>query len=160
MENTHHLSMKQLQAGLDDILQSPKDLGTLELIVSRPAEDKRLILEAGQLDPDQGLVGDSWRVRGSLKTPDGSADLDQQISIMNTRVISLLAVEKERWPLAGDQLYVDMDLSAQNLPPGTNLSIGAAIIMVTDQPHTGCDKFMARFGRMHFDSPVLQSDVN
>src|SRR5512137_597800 len=106
MENTHHKSMEHLQAGLEDILQAPKDSGTLELIVCRPSEDERLILEEGQLDEYEGLVGDTWRVRGSDIMPDGSAHPNQQISIMNTRVISLLAGEKERWSLAGDQLYV------------------------------------------------------
>lgn len=146
MENTHHKSMEQLQAGLENILYAPKDLGTLELIACRPSENERIILGKAQLDQYEGLVGDTWRVRGSDKTPDGSAHPDQQISIMNSRVIRLLAGEKDRWSLAGDQLYVDMDLSGQNLPPGSYLSIGDAIIMVTDQPHTGCQKFMARFG--------------
>lgn len=147
MENPQHKPMELLQAGLENILQTPKDLGTLELIVCRPSENERIILEEGQLDQYEGLVGDTWRACGSAIMPDGSADPNQQISIMNTRVISLLAGEKERWSLAGDQLYVEMDLSAQNLPPGTTLSIGSAIIRVTNQPHTGCDKFMARFGK-------------
>jgi MOSC domain-containing protein YiiM len=61
-------------------------------------------------------------------------------------VIELLAGERDRWPLAGDQLYVDFDLSYENLPPGTRLQVGAAVLEVSDLPHTGCAKFTARFG--------------
>lgn len=146
MENKHP-SLEFLQSKLDHINSAPKDSGTLELIVCRPSENERNILEEGILDQSEGLVGDNWRIRGSTALPDGSALLDQQISIMSTRVVDLLAGDKDRWSLAGDQLYLDMDLSAQNLPPGTGLSIGSAIIMVTDPPHTGCEKFMARFGK-------------
>jgi MOSC domain-containing protein YiiM len=69
-----------------------------------------------------------------------------QINIMSARVIALVAMDRERWPLAGDQLFVDLDLSAHNLPPGTRLGIGEAVLEVTPLPHTGCAKFMARFG--------------
>ena len=69
-----------------------------------------------------------------------------QINVMNSRVIAAVARDKGRWALAGDQLFVDLDLSAANLPPGTRLAIGSAIIEVTAQPHTGCGKFIGRFG--------------
>jgi hypothetical protein len=147
MDNSNYKSMEILQAGLEDILQAPKDLGTLELIVCRPSEDERKILAEGQLDLSEGLLGDNWRFRGSDIMPDGSAHPNQQISIMNTRVVRLLAGEKEHWPVAGDQLYVDLNLSAQNLPPGTALSVGTALLVVTEQPHTGCEKFKSRFGK-------------
>ena len=77
---------------------------------------------------------------------DGSANPDAQLTLMNARVVALVAGERERWPLAGDQLYVDLDLSADNLPPGTRLAVGSAVIEVTPEPHTGCAKFSARFG--------------
>jgi MOSC domain-containing protein YiiM len=69
-----------------------------------------------------------------------------QINVMNARVAALVAQDRHRWHLAGDQLYLDMDLSAENLPAGTQLAIGSAIIEVTPPPHTGCKKFVARFG--------------
>jgi hypothetical protein len=141
-----HLTMAELEAGLDAIRRSPGDNGKLELIVRRPQVDAREILDEGHLDLVEGLVGDTWRVRSSSRTEDGSAHPDMQLNIMNARVIALLARERERWQLAGDQLYVDMDLSYANLPPGTHLTLGSAVIAVTDQPHTGCKKFMARFG--------------
>jgi MOSC domain-containing protein YiiM len=118
----------------------------LDLIVRRPAIDQREILEVGELDPLVGLVGDNWGTRGSSKTADGSAHPAKQLTLMNSRVIALVAGDKARWPLAGDQLFVDFDLSQVNLPPGTELEIGSAVIEVTDQPHTGCEKFVARFG--------------
>ena len=112
----------------------------------RPQVEAREVLEEGELHLAEGLVGDNWKTRGSSQTVDGSAHPDMQLNIMNARVIALLAPQKERWALAGDQLYMDLDLSAENVPPGTRLSLGEAVIEVTDQPHTGCKKFAARFG--------------
>ena len=141
-----HLSMTELEAGLDEIRQSPRDAGVLELIVARPRIEAREVLEQGELDLTAGLVGDCWQTSGSSRTADGSAHPDMQINVMNSRVIALLAQDKDRWPLAGDQLYLDLDLSAENLPAGTQLAIGSAIIEVTALPHTGCRKFVSRFG--------------
>jgi hypothetical protein len=138
--------MAELEAGLDNIRQSPKKEGVLELIVRRPQTDRRETLIEGQLDRAEGLVGDNWKTRGSTRTPDGSAHPEQQLNIMNSRVIGLLAQQKERWQLAGDQLYIDLDLSDENLPPGSRVAIGEAVVEVTAIPHTGCDKFVERFG--------------
>lgn len=146
MADARHLTTAEIEAGLETIRQSPADGGVLKLIVRRPQVDMREVLETGQLTPAEGLAGDSWRRRSSTRTADGSAHPDMQINVMNARVIALLAQAPERWPLAGDQLFVDLDLSEQNLPPGTQLAIGAAVIEVTAQPHTGCAKFAARFG--------------
>ncbi len=140
------LTIAELEAGLDEIRMSPPNEGVLELIVRRPQIGAREVLEVGELDLVAGLVGDNWRTRGSSRTTDGSAHPDMQLNIMNARVIALLAQEKDRWPLAGDQLFIDLDLSADNVPPRTQLALGSAVIAVTDQPHTGCKKFVARFG--------------
>ena len=140
------LSLIELEAGLDAIRQAPKDQGVLEMIVRRPRAGEREVLEEGQLDFADGLVGDNWKTRGS-RTTDGSAYRETQITVMNSRVIALLAQAKERWPLAGDQLFIDLDLSKENLPPGTRLTFGTAVLEVTPPPHTGCKKFMARFGQ-------------
>ena len=142
----NHVTKEVLAAGLASILESPKDEGVLNLIVRRPAIDAREVLQLGHLDLVSGLVGDTWRTRGSSRTDDGTSHPDMQLNLMNSRVISLLAGPMERWPLAGDQLYVDFDLSGANLPAWTHLAIGTAVIAVTDQPHTGCKKFGARFG--------------
>lgn len=136
---------EELEAGLDRVRASPAE-GTLELIVRRPRVGAREVLEEGMLDVEHGLVGDSWRLRGSSRTADGSAHPDMQLNIMNARAIDLIARHRERWPLAGDQLYVDMDLSAAHLPPGTRLAVGAALVEITAIPHTGCRKFVERFG--------------
>jgi MOSC domain-containing protein YiiM len=140
------LTTAELEAGLEHIRRSPRDEGVLEMIVRRPGVGEREVLQVGELSLADGLVGDAWKSRGSTRTPDKSAHPDMQLNVMNARVIALLAQDKERWPLAGDQLYVDLDLSADNLPPGTQLALGSAVIEVTDQPHTGCAKFSARFG--------------
>lgn len=138
--------MAQLEAGLDEIRQSPKDNGVLELIVRRPKVNEREVLEEGDLDLTEGLIGDNWRTRGSSRTKNGFGHPEMQLNIMNSRTIALIAQERERWKLAGDQLYVDLDLSDENLPPQTRLKIGSAIIEVTAIPHTGCKKFVSRFG--------------
>ena len=141
--DVRHLSIDELETGLDAIRQSPKDAGVLELIVRRPGAGEREVIDQGQLSRTEGLVGDSWRQRGSSKR---GPYLDMQLNVMNSRVIALVAQDKSRWPLAGDQLFVDLDLSAENVPPGTRLSLGTAVIEVTAEPHTGCGKFASRFG--------------
>lgn len=140
------LSLEALQAGLPWIRQSPRDEGLLRLIVRRPAVDAREVLASGELSLEEGLVGDTWRFRGSSRSADGQAHPDMQLNIMNARTAALVAQHDDRWQLAGDQLYVDLDLSGENLPPWTRLAIGSAVIEVTDQPHTGCRKFVDRFG--------------
>jgi hypothetical protein len=140
-----HLNRDELETSLTQ-LTSPPDDGVLDLIVRRPSIGQREVLATGTLDLGEGLVGDNWRTRGSSRTPDKSSHPDMQLNVMNSRVIQLIAQDKERWQLAGDQLFVDLDLSAGNLPPGTRLSIGSAIIEVTPEPHTGCAKFVERFG--------------
>lgn len=157
MADVKHLTREELEAGLAEIRQSPKDEGVLEMIVRRPRTGEREVLAEGELDLTEGLVGDNWRTRGSSLTADGSAHPEMQLNIMNARVIALVAQDKGRWHLAGDQLFIDMDLSAENLPPGSRLAIGSAVIEVTAQPHTGCQKFVERFGAdaMKFvNSPV------
>jgi len=141
-----HLTIKKLKSRLAQVAQSPKDKEELKLIVRRPADGQREVLQQGELDLVIGLVGDNWKARGSRHMADGAANPNAQVTIMNARVIGLLAREESRWPLAGDQLYVDFDLSAGNIPPGTQLAIGAAVLEVTAQPHTGCKKFAERFG--------------
>ena len=141
-----HLSTTELEAGLDDIRDAPKDAGVVHLIVRRPETLEREILDEGQLDTVEGLVGDNWKARGSGQTADGSADPECQITIMNSRVTQLVAQDKDRWHLAGDQFYVEMDISKENLPAGTRLAIGDAVLEVSAKPHTGCGKFVERFG--------------
>ena len=138
--------MHELEAGLNEIRQAPKDEGLLQLIVRRPHVDQREVMDEAELHPAEGLVGDSWKLRSSSRTPDRSPHPEMQLNIMNARVTALVAQEKDRWQLAGDQLYLDMDISAENLPAGTQLAIGEAVIEVTPLPHTGCRKFVARFG--------------
>jgi MOSC domain-containing protein YiiM len=135
-----YATREELESGLEEIRRSPGDDGALRLIVRRPAVDAREVIESGRLDPVHGLVGDSWLTRGRHPDP------DTQLNVMNARVIALIAGDTSRWALAGDQLYVDLDLSEQNLPAGTRLQIGGAVVEVTPEPHTGCAKFVRRFG--------------
>jgi MOSC domain-containing protein YiiM len=141
-----HAARDTLEAGVAHVRGAPRDRGMLELIVRRPAEGEREAPEEAALDIVQGLVGDNWSTRGSRATEDGSAHPDLQITLMNARVAALVARTRERWPLAGDQLFVDLDLSEANLPPGTRLGIGSAVVELTAMPHTGCGKFTRRFG--------------
>lgn len=138
---------EELDAGLAAIRDAPRDVGTLELIVRRPAIGEREVLEIAELSTTDGLVGDSWKTRRNKRAADGRPDPDKQINVMGARVASLVAVDPDRRALAGDQLYVDLDLSEDNLPAGTRLRIGDAVIEVTPPPHRGCVKFTNRFGR-------------
>lgn len=140
-----HLTADQLAALEPELRASPAE-GTLELIVQRPGVDERVVLAEAQLNAEEGLAGDTWNQRGSKRTEDGTSHPDMQLNIINSRVLAAIAGSPERMPLAGDQLVVDMDLSDANLPAWTKLAIGDAVIEVTDQPHTGCAKFSARFG--------------
>jgi MOSC domain-containing protein YiiM len=138
--------LTRLEESLDLIRAAPADNGTVELIVRRPAVDEREVLTEAKLDVHDGLEGDTWRARGSSRTPDGAANPEAQLTLMNARTAAAVAGERERWPLAGDQLYVDLDLSLANLPPGSRVQVGSAVIELSEAPHTGCAKFSARFG--------------
>ena len=140
------LDADELEAGLPDILASPRDGGVVRMIVRRPSTDEREVVEAGDLDIAHGLVGDNWRSRGSRMTDNGSAHPEMQLNLMNSRVISLVAGSEDRWALAGDQFFVDLNLTKENLPAGTRLAMGSAVIEVTEVPHLGCRKFSDRFG--------------
>lgn len=144
---SRHLTEAELQLALPQIRQAPQRRGQLKLIVARPRTDERLVLEEGQLTAEEGLQQDNWLLRGSKHTEDGSAHPDMQITLMNARVIAAVAEDEARWALAGDQLYVDLDLSVDNLPPGTRLALGSAVLEVTEKPHNGCRKFSDRFGQ-------------
>jgi MOSC domain-containing protein YiiM len=126
---------------------APPDAGRVELIVRRPGVDERELLDEARLDPAHGVVGDTWRERRTTSTPDGTPHPDKQVTVMNARLAALVAgPERDGWAQAGDQLYLDLDISHANLPAGTRLRLGSAVLEVTDQPHLGCHKFRARFG--------------
>ena len=146
MVTVKHMTLEELEVGLLNIAESPKSEGVMELIVRRPQTLEREILEVGELDVAEGLVGDNWKARGSKSTPDGSANPEMQLTLMNSRIIQLISQDRDRWHLAGDQFFVDMDLSQENLQAGTRVAMGSAIIEVTPVPHTGCKKFIERFG--------------
>lgn len=128
----------ELEAGVAAVRAAPRGRGTLDLIVRRPAKSEREILTAAALDLEQGLVGDVWLATDGTHT--------RQLTLMATRAIALVAGTRDRWALAGDQLYVDLDLSRANVPPGTRIAIGAAVVEISPEPHTGCRKFRARYG--------------
>jgi MOSC domain-containing protein YiiM len=131
----------ELEAALEHLRQVPSDEGTVELIVRRPEVDERELLDEAELTLEEGLVGDCWGRRGKRPNPKA------QITLMNARCTELVAgPDRDRWALAGDQFYVDFDLSDANLPAGTRLGLGSAVVEVTDLPHLGCEKFTRRFG--------------
>jgi hypothetical protein len=143
-----HLTRALLDAGLEEVLRAPSAEGAVELIVRRPAVDEREVLAEAELDLVAGLVGDTWSLRGSKRTADGSSHPAMQLTVMSARVVDLVAGgDRERWPLAGDQLYVDLDLSVANLPTGSRLAVGeSAVVEVTKYPHAGCAKFVEHYG--------------
>jgi MOSC domain-containing protein YiiM len=141
---TTYATPADLEAGLEHLRATPRDEGVVELIVRRPAEGEREVVEEAELDLAEGLVGDSWQARG--RSGGRPSNTNAQVTVMNARATALVAGDRERWPLAGDQLYVDFDLSGDHIPPGTRLELGSAVLEVTADPHTGCKKFNERFG--------------
>lgn len=141
-----HLPRQRLEAALGRIRDSPRDGGRVVLVVRRPGVGVRELPGEAMLDQASGLAGDNWLERGSKTTPDGSADPERQVTVMNARVAELVAGGTDRMPLAGDQLYVDLDLSVDNLPAGSLLAVGQAVLQVSHAPHLGCAKFVERFG--------------
>lgn len=137
-------STAELEAMLEDILEAPKDSGPIEMIVRRPGENQREVISSGELSVENGLIGDNWVERVD---ENGNPNRHAQITIMNSRVTDAVAVERERWPLAGDQIYVDMDISVENLPAGSRIQVGEAVVEISETPHTGCAKFAGRFGK-------------
>jgi hypothetical protein len=144
LARVEHLTADQLTAGLDEIRAAPADVGRIVRIVRRPTRDAREQLSEASLDPDYGLLGDSWLMRtGGTPTP---RQREAQLTLMNARCTALVARDPDRWQLAGDQLYVDMDISHANLPAGAHVALGSAVLQISSIPHTGCRKFAARFG--------------
>jgi MOSC domain-containing protein YiiM len=146
MQNVRPRTEQELEAALASIRAAPRDAGVVELIVRRPGRGEREVIAEAALDPALGLVGDSWHARPARGRADGSPDPERQITVMGARAAAAIAGARERWPLAGDQLYVDLDLGWENLPAGTELVVGTAVLAVSAAPHTGCDKLTARFG--------------
>lgn len=140
------VELSELEDRLDWVRRAPPDGGRVELVVRRPAVDQREVLAEGVLDTGVGLVGDNWSTKASSSTADGGPHPDKQITIMNSRMAAVVARTPERISLAGDQLYIDFDLSLANAPAGTRLAIGTAVLELTEPPHLGCDKFVSRFG--------------
>lgn len=141
-----HLSLEELNNNLDRILESPKDQGDLKMIVTRPVKNERKVHESIMLSAEKGVHGDNWSHDCWMTLPDGRSDPEVQVSIMNARCIDIIAQEKDRWKLAGDNFFIDMDLSRENLAPGQRLSLGSCIMEVSAEPHKGCLKFAERFG--------------
>lgn len=136
-----------MDAALPDVRLAPADGGVVELIVRRPVREQRELLDEGELDLALGLIGDSWKDRPSSRMPDDLPHPDMQITVVNSRAVAVYSPDPEMRPWAGDQFHVDLDISVGNLPAGTRLGLGGAVIEVTEEPHTGCAKFAARFGR-------------
>jgi MOSC domain len=143
---TKHLTRAELQAGLPHIRDSPQDGGRLEAIVVRPAPGERRELQSCEISLAGGTHGDHWAKGCWMTTEDGKPHPDVQICIMNARCIGLIAHQRERWALAGDNLFIDLDLRPENLPPGQRLRLGTAVMEITSVAHSGCKSFAERFG--------------
>jgi hypothetical protein len=159
---TKHLNLQEMKAKLPTILDSPKDQGSIEMLVIRPKQNHRELVSAIKLSKESGPEGDIWKIKPSSSTPDGSPHPEKQLTIMNSRCIDVLAQKKENWALAGDQIFADLDLSLHNMPAGTRLKLGTAVVEVSAHPHTGCKKFVERFGvdALRFVSSPIGKEKN
>ena len=142
-----HATTADLTARLDHLRAAPAQIGTVELVIRRPAHGEREILDEGVLDEAAGMVGDNWLSRATSRAIETGRHLEAQINVMSARMVALLADTAQERAGAGDQLYLDLDISAANLPAGSRIALGEdAVIEVTAKPHAGCKKFTARFG--------------
>ena len=151
MESIEHATSDELNDKLDWLLESPKDGGVVRGIVVRPETDERKELQEARLSPEGGVEGDRWASTAQRKLKDGRLNPDVQVTLTNARLIEILAKDRSRWSLSGDQIYVDMDLSMENLPPGQRLAIGSTVLEISEVPHRGCSKYTSRFGKAAFD---------
>ncbi len=134
-----HLDYGLLQAAFLELPPAPATRGRVVQIVRRGEGGRREYLEHTRVTPHTGVPGDAWARRSA-------PDPDEQITAMQAGVARLLA-NGQPLGLFGDNLFLDLDLSANNLPPGSVLRIGTAGFVITAKPHTGCRKFLTRFGR-------------
>lgn len=141
-----HLTREEIEQRYTQLEPSPKEQGTVEMIVRRPDTLQREVVEQAEINTEKGMIGDNWYTRGSRHTDDGSAHPDMQMAIMNSRIIDVIAQERDNWAPAGDQLFVDFDLSEANLPIGQRFAIGDVVLEVSPFPHKGCKKFKERYG--------------
>lgn len=132
------LPLDVLETRLAELPPAPRDLGTLTLIVRRREGGTRELLERVALTPEEGLPGDAWGRRPPLNP-------EAQLAVIQTDIAELIA-NGQPLPLFGDNLFLNLDLSRENLPTGSRLRVGAAVLEVTPKPHNGCAKFHARFG--------------
>lgn len=146
-ESATHLSAVELEQGLAEVVESPRDVGLVVAIFVRPSTNERLALSEARLTPEVGIEGDRWVRDSYYKLPDGAADPRSQVSIMNSRILRQIAGSSDAMCLAGDNLVLDLDLSDDNLAPGALLKIGdSAVLEITDLPHNGCGKLAKRYG--------------
>lgn len=141
-----YVALNEIETRFDWVLAAPRDVGCVESVVVRPVKNQRSSLNQVMFSPEQGVEGDNWLTDCWKKLPSGESDPEVQVAIMNARMIEVLTRDKNLWPLAGDQLFVDFDLSVNNLAVGDRLQVGAALLEITAEPHRGCRKFKKRFG--------------
>ena len=134
----HHRPLAELESGLARLRDAPSDEGRLVLIVRRRADGVRETPQRVRLSQEEGVPGDDW----SRRPP---RDPEAQLAVMRREVAELIA-NGQALTLFGDNLFVELDVSAGNLPAGTRLRVGSALVEVTAKPHNGCAKFHGRFG--------------
>lgn len=143
-----------LETILEDVRNSPTEVGKILLIAVRPANGERLVVDQARMSTETGLEGDNWLDRSADKD---NVSRHNQLTLMNSRFADAITPDGKGWELAGDQLYVDFDISLENAPAGTLLQVGGATIRISEEPHTGCAKFVRRFGREMLK--MTQTDV-
>ena len=140
-------SLARLESALDHLRTAPVDAGTVTLVVRRPERLTRELLAEAVIDEAEGRVGDSWLSRTTSRAKAVGRHFDAQVTVMSSRMVALLGDTDAERALAGDQLYVDLDLSHDNLPAGSRIEVGDDVVLeVTAKPHAGCKKFLDRFG--------------
>lgn len=145
------VSAQDLAAAMPSILSAPRDAGIVRLVCTRPKPNTRVFPDVLTLTRSLGIGGDYHPSQPWLELPDGTPDPRIEVAIMPSRVLDLVWRERDRVAHPGDNIAVDMLLSEDNLPVGTQLSVGTAIVEVSDVANDGCAKWKVRCGRAAYD---------
>ncbi|CAN1577166.1 hypothetical protein MCELHM10_04085 [Paracoccaceae bacterium] len=145
------ISPEALTAALPEVLAAPRELGAVRLLCMRPKPNLRSFPDRLTLTRAAGVVGDFEASRPWLVLEDGSPDPRNQVSIMSARVLDLVWRDGNPRSHPGDNIACDLDLSHANLPAGTLLQAGTAVLRVSDEPNDGCAKWKVRMGKAAYD---------
>lgn len=135
-----------LDAALPFVLAAPRDDAPIALLCTRPALGQRAFPASIRLTKAEGIPGERWLTQSWLRLPDGRPDPRNQVSLLPSRVMDIAWQNRDTAPHPGDPIVADLDMTEANLPVGTLIGVGSAVLRVSDVPNLGCVKWKVRYG--------------